>query len=100
MFNHDDIQQAAPGLLGSVVAMLWSRDKPARLIAAGIGGSVASYYAAAPFASWLAPGANLVGFAGFQIGIFGMAIGVKIFETIQSFDLQARIGRWLDKRGL
>lgn len=100
MFNHEDIQQAAPGVLGSVVAMLWSRDKPARLIAAGLGGSVASFYAAAPFANWLAPGANLTGFAGFLIGVFGMAIGVKCFETIQDFDMQARISRWLDKRGL
>ena len=100
MLNTDDFQKAAPGIIGSVIAMLWSRDKPARLVAAAIGGSTASYYGAAAFSHWLAPGANLVGFVGFLIGIFAMAIGAKIFEVIEQFDLQARLAAWLDKRGL
>jgi len=99
MIPGEEFRQAVPGIIGSVVAMLWSRDKPARLIAAAIGGSTVSYYAAAPFANWLAPGVNVVGFVGFLLGVFAMAIGAKIFETIEEFDLKTRLGAWLDRRG-
>lgn len=99
MIDNGEVHKLAPGILGSVVAILWMRDTPVRLIAAAVGGSTASYYGAAALAAWIAPRADIVGFVGFLMGVFGMAIGSKIFETIQSFDLKARVGAWLDRRG-
>ena len=87
----------APGLLGSIAAMLWIRDTWPRRIAYIAAGAIASHYGAPVIARWLDADPSL---AGFLVGLFSMACCAKLFEAIEALSPKKLIDRILTKVGL
>jgi hypothetical protein len=72
-------RQIAPGAVGGIVAMLSAGGGVRQMLTAFAGGAGMSYYGAEHAAGWL--GVN-PGFAGFLLGLFGMAIAARVFDLI------------------
>jgi hypothetical protein len=89
------IKQATPGVLGSGAAMLFIRGPWSQRLAMVIPGAALSYYAAAHLAQTVHMPEGL---AGFLLGLFGMAMVAKVFETWESLQLGPLIQRFLAKR--
>lgn len=89
--------KAVPGTIGAVVALRWISGTPLQRVAAVVGGGSMSYYGGDYMAG--VTGATF-GPVAWLIGLFGMAIAHKVFETIAGFDLGARLDRLLQKIGL
>ena len=71
------------GIAGAFVSLRFVQGTLLERFAMAGGGAVLSYYATPITASWL----NMVsaqGLVGFLIGLFGMAIVAKVYETIQA----------------
>jgi hypothetical protein len=77
----DEVTRHAPGVFGSLAAMLWIRDTWPRRIGYMVAGAISSHYAAPWVAQWT--GIDLA-LAGFLVGLFGLAIVAKVFETLES----------------
>jgi hypothetical protein len=89
-----EVMKAVPGAVGSAVSMLLIKDPWPRRIA--------MFFAGAAFGYWGLPWASKFtgldsGFAGFLLGLFGMAAVVKLFETWEKFELTALFSEWLRK---
>jgi len=86
--------KAFPGVVGSLAALLWIKDTWPRKAAMFVAGAAMSRYGA----EWVAKlvGMN-EGFAGFLLGMFGMAIAAKLFETWQGLELGLILRDWLRK---
>ena len=98
--NHEipqELLKAVPGTLGALVALRWIAGTPLQRLASVFGGAGTSYYGGDYVAA--ITGAHL-GFSAWLLGLFGMAIAHKIFESIAAFDLGARMNKLLTKWGL
>lgn len=98
MFDNPEITRGTPGVIGALSAMLWLKETIIRKISSVIAGSAASYYGT-PFGLRLfeSVDSNLVAFL---IGLFGMAVAAKIFETVEQFPTKTIVERVLTKLGL
>ena len=95
--QHPEIARGTPGVIGAVSAMLWLKDSCIRKTAAVIAGSATSYYGT-DFALTMfgALDRNLMSFL---IGLFGMAVAAKIYETIEHFPIKDMLERVLTRKG-
>lgn len=92
------IAKAGPGLIGSLVAVGLMRDvSPSRRVIAFIAGAACSYYGSDTVVLMLP--AVKEGFAGFVIGLFGMALVVKVYETLDDIKPAQLLRDFLSKRG-
>lgn len=92
-----ELAKAAPGLIGSILALRWINGTPLQRIATAVGGASGSYYGA----DWLAELTGIQGgFAAWLLGLFGMAIAHKVFEGIAGMDIGKRVDKILAKFGL
>lgn len=92
-----EAHKAAPGIVGALVALQWVQGSPMQRLAAFVGGAGASFYGADALARWAQMSE---GFAGFLVGLFGMAIAGKVFEAIKQLEVGAMTRRLLRKIGL
>lgn len=92
-----EIIKALPGALGAIVALRWIEGSPLQRVASVLGGGSAAYYGAEHAANAMGVSA---GFAGFLLGLFGMALASKLFEAIAAFKPGNAIDRLLARWGL
>lgn len=92
-----DFARHAPGLIGSVVALLWVRDTWKRSVACVGGGMASSYYVSPSVVVWTSADPSL---AGFLVGLFSVAVAAKLFETIDAVQPRSVIDRILRKIGI
>jgi hypothetical protein len=85
-FSSDfSLTKLIPAVLGSLVSLRFVQGTwPERLLMAA-GGAGMSYYATVPSAAWLQV-QDAEGLVGFLIGLFGMAVVAKAYETFQALD--------------
>lgn len=84
-----------PGALGSLVSMLFVRDTWLRRAGMFAAGCALAYFGT----PWVAKASDLDrGFTGFLLGLFGMAVVGKIFETLRDLEPATFIRDWLRKR--
>jgi hypothetical protein len=96
MIDGSDVSRHAPGVLGSLAALLWIKDTWPRRMGYVLAGSAASHYAS-PYAALLLNTDQ--GLAGFLIGLFSMAVAAKCFETIESVKAAEMFDRLLKRWG-
>ena len=84
----------APGAAGALAAMLWLKDTWPRRLCMFLAGAAMSRIGSSDVA-------HLVGlsegFAGFLLGLFGMAVASKTFETWQALDIGGILRDWIRK---
>lgn len=90
-----EVQKLAPGVIGSVGALLWIKGTWPRRIAMVALGSAASYYAGPIVAERFAMEA---GFSGFLVGLFGMSIVDSIFRAWNENDIGGTLYEWFRAR--
>jgi len=89
-----EVLKAVPGAVGSAASMLFIKDTWPRRAAMFCAGAALAYWGS----QWASRFTGLdVGFAGFLLGLFGMAAVAKLFETWQKFELGALFADWLRK---
>lgn len=92
-----ELTQAAPGILGSLVALRWIQGSPLQRVISFIGGCAASRYGTGYLSEAMGTDRDLTAFL---LGLFGMAIAAKIFEALAAFDLIGRLDKLLARWGL
>lgn len=90
-----EVMNALPGAGGSLIALLWLKESPARGLAMWAAGSFVAYYASSPLAAYIHLNE---GVSGLFIGLFGMALVNKAFEVLQSLQLGTIVSDWIQKR--
>jgi hypothetical protein len=84
------------GLSGSMVSLKFMRGTSTwEKLTMVFGGAMLSYLGSAKVAGWVGM-LDALGFVGFLLGLFGMAIVVRIWEGIQSVDLRGAMQRVVD----
>lgn len=92
-----DFGKLAAGPVGSAIALLWLPGTLVRRVAMFFAGCGMSHYFAAPVAAWLPylP----IGTAGFLVGLLGVVVTQKLFDTWVKFDagtiLKTALYKWL-----
>lgn len=79
----EELKAAAPGIAGAMLALMFMRRPILILAGMFVGGCLLSWYGA----TWFAELAGLekhVGLAGFVLGLFGMALVAKVYDTIEA----------------
>lgn len=74
----------APGVVGSFVSLLFAHGPWPRKVAMFMAGAACARFGTSAASSWAGLDA---GFTGFLLGLFGMAVIAKTFETWQAFEL-------------
>lgn len=100
MQQHDlppEIVKAVPGVLGSFVSLIWIRGSLPQRLTSFVGGAAASYYGAEHMVALMGVSERMVGFSGFLVGMFGMAIAARVFDAIHAIDLGSFISRLMNK---
>ncbi len=87
-----EVRSAAPGVFGSLVATLWIHDTWPRRFAMFLAGAAFSRYGTATAVSW--SGLD-EGFAGFLLGLFGMALVSGAFEALKANPIGPIFTEWL-----
>ena len=83
-----EIAHAAPGVIGSLIALPFLQGTwPVRL-AMVTGGCALSFFGTIPLAKYLGM-AEAQGLVGFFVGLFGMAIVSKVYELVHTFNASA-----------
>lgn len=90
-----EIGKLAPGLIGSLGALLWIKGTWPRRIAMVALGSAASFYAGPLVATKLSMGEGL---AGFLVGLFGMSVVDSIFKAWYEHDIGGTLNEWFRAR--
>jgi hypothetical protein len=86
--------KAVPGAAGSFVSMLFLRDSWPRRIALFLAGAVLAYYGT----PWAVAFVGLdPGFAGFLLGLFGMAVIARMFESWEELEFTSIVRDWVRK---
>lgn len=91
-----EAKDAAPGLVGALIALRWTEGTPTAKLLLVIGGSTLSYYGTHPLAGWLGA-TNADGLIGWALGLFGMNVASKVHEAIGAVaagDLWAAVIEW------
>ncbi len=89
-----EIAKVVPGFLGSLVALRWIPGSPLQRVSAIFGGSAASYYCAEFLTLVLGTDRDLTAFL---VGLFGMALAAKVFETLAVIDFQKIVDKLLQR---
>jgi hypothetical protein len=89
-----DISKHLAGPAGSLIALLWLHGRWPKKVAMFAAGWVLSFYGSPIAAQWLG---FSEGFAGFLLGLFGMAIVDKIFETWKTLEIGTLLSDWIRK---
>lgn len=79
-----EAKDAAPGLVGALIAIPWTQGPLMMRAAMFLGGASLSYFGSDPLAQIMGMTSGR-GFAGFVLGLFGMNVAAKIYEAIASF---------------
>jgi hypothetical protein len=87
-------KQAAPGVLGSLVAIRFTKGPWLARLTMVPSGAVLSYYAADLVAIKVG---TPPGLSGFLVGLFGMVVVGKLFETWERFDLGGILHGWVER---
>jgi hypothetical protein len=80
-----EARDAVPGIFGAFVAVSRTQGPLKQRALSFMGGSSLSYFCAGPFATAMGMTLDGRGFAGFVLGVFGMAVVAKIYEAIDQF---------------
>lgn len=91
-----EAKDAAPGLLGALIALRWTEGTTVAKLLLVIGGATLSYYGTHPVAGWLNV-TNADGLVGWALGLFGMNVASKVHEAISAIaagDLWAALVEW------
>jgi len=81
-----EVMKAVPGAVGSIASMLFIKDTWPRRAAMFIAGASLAYWGS----PWASKFTGLdAGFAGFLLGLFGMAAVAKLFQTWSELELGA-----------
>lgn len=97
MTPEDAIQEAAkasPGIVGSLVSLRWIEGTWLRKLHMFLAGCAMATYAAPNLAAW--SGMN-PGLASFCLGVFGMSVIAKMFDTWSTFAFSALLEEWIRK---
>lgn len=89
------------GAAGAVVSMRFVQGTKWERGMMALGGIVLSYYGTMPAAKFVGM-SNAEGLVGFVIGMFGMSLVAKIYETIGAVDAKqvaADVTGWLRRKG-
>lgn len=92
-----EAKDAAPGLVGALIALRWTDGSLAAKTLLVVGGATLSYYGTHPVAGWLGA-ANADGLIGWALGLFGMNVASKVHESISAIaagDLWAAVIEWV-----
>jgi len=89
-----EILKGLPGAAGSFVSMLFLNETWPRRIGLFVAGALLAYYGTPGAVKWT--GLD-TGFAGFLLGLFGMAVVAKAFDWWTTFNLGGLILEWLRK---
>lgn len=92
-----EAKDAAPGLVGALIALRWTDGSLAAKTLLVVGGATLSYYGTHPVAGWLGA-ANADGLIGWALGLFGMNVASKVHESIAAIaagDLWAAVIDWI-----
>jgi len=95
-----EAKDAAPGILGALVAIPFIQGPPIMRASMFLGGASLSYFGAAPMASAMGV-SSLAGFVGYVLGMFGMSIAAKVYEGIATFataDVSKAVIDWIRKK--
>lgn len=88
------ITRVFPGALGSLVSMLFIKDTPVRRLGMFAAGATLAYFAT----PWTMKALDLdAGFTGFLLGLFGMVVVSKAFETWHALELTTILRDFLRK---
>ena len=95
MSDHQpEIMKALPGTAGAFVSMMFLRGSWPTRMGMFLAGAVLAYYGT----PWAVKFANLdPGFAGFLMGLFGMAIVSRLFEAWWAIAIASIVGDWIRK---
>lgn len=86
MQNFETVAVKLAGVLGALVSMRFLQGSWLERLSLAIGGAVLSYFASPYVAERLSMPEGLTGFL---LGLFGMAIASKAWETLQLFPMSA-----------
>lgn len=90
--------KALPGMVGSAISSLRYRSTSwLQVWTAFFGGTALAYWGSEHLATWMHTPVNLTRLL---LGIFGMAITIKVFETIEALDVKALSERIFKRIGL
>lgn len=96
-FNHPEVAKTLPGVLGSLTALLFLKGPWQLKLGMFLAGAVFARYGTGTLVSYV--NALDPGFAGYILGLVGMAIVAKIFEfweTLEAANLfQDALRKWL-----
>lgn len=99
-FNDFSVAKLVSGVAGAAVSMRFLAGSWPERITMALGGSVLSYFATSPVATWLNV-QTAEGLVGFLIGLFGMAIVAKLYEVIHLMDakrMAADVWEWVARK--
>ena len=93
-FDNPEVVKTAPGVVGSLVSMLFIKEPIVRRLAMFLAGAALARFGT----PWLARLSGLdEGFAGFMLGLFGMAVIAKMFQAWETFELSLILRDWMRK---
>lgn len=95
---YPELEKVIPGALGALVSLRWIDGTVYQRIGAVLGGAGTSYYGL-DFVGRTWPSIQ-GGFAGWLLGMFGMAVAHAIVKGIETFDVASRINKVFAKWGL
>lgn len=88
---HPEVAKAAPGVIGALLASLWSKESPMRAFVLFLAGTALAYLAG----GWLGLRLGVdEAIAGFLAGAYGIAVVNKGFEALQQFPLSQLLTDW------
>ena len=88
---HPEVAKAAPGVIGALLASLWSKESPVRAFVLFMAGTALAYIVG----GWLAKQMGIATeVAGFVAGAYGIAVVNKGFEALQQFPLGQLLTDW------
>lgn len=95
-YIHPEVVNAVPGVIGSAVALRWVIGTHLQRFIGLLGGAAISYYAA-PYMSEVS--SLDIGLTKFMLGLFGMSVVAKVFESLESLRSSELVERVLKKFG-
>lgn len=99
----DEVKELVPGVVGSLVALIFLRRRTAYTWPATIGmfggGCALSFFGTKPLAG-LVNMADALGLAGFLVGLLGMATVSKMFDVLEAVDPRELVTKVLARFGL
>ena len=96
-----EARDAAPGVIGALIAIPWTRGPLIMRASMFVGGSALSFFGSDPFVQYMQMSADGKGLSGFMLGLFGMSLVAKVYEAISAFaagELAQELLAWARRR--